>query len=144
MQNVIQKKDQTATLLTLKRFWKLMNPYGLSYFTFNRDFHLNPHSMIFFLLILMRSLNDIQTLKAIFMKGTPNEKIIAYFTMDDIIKYIELIPDEILPPYRKNRQYINSILSANEISRAEFPNCKLAFGRVKRGAYTINPAIIWL
>lgn len=64
--------------------------------------------------------------------------------MEDIVQYTERIPDEILPPYRKNRQYINNLLSSNEASRAEFPNCKLTFGRFERGVYVIDTSIKWL
>ena len=62
----------------------------------------------------------------------------------DMVKYAELIPDVILPAYRKNRQYINSVLSSNEINREEFSNCKMAFSRVERGIYVVNPLINWL
>jgi hypothetical protein len=53
------------------------------------------------------------------------------------------MPEEILPPYRKNRAYINSILAANEVSRQGYPGCKMIFSRVKRGLYILNPDISW-
>jgi len=78
------------------------------------------------------------------MKGTPEEKRLACFSMDDFEKYLNLIPDEILPVYRKKRSYINSVLSSNEFNRSGFSNCKMAFMRVDRGIYTINAEIKWL
>ena len=68
----------------------------------------------------------------------------SYFIMDHMVQYAELVPDEILPPYRKKRHYINSVLSSNEIGRGEFSNCKMAFSRVQRGIYVVNPLIKWL
>jgi len=60
--------------------------------------------------------------------------------MDDMVEYAELFPDEILPPYRKKRQYINSIMALNEILK-DSPYCKKTFIRVQRGYYILNPDI---
>jgi hypothetical protein len=144
LQNILQRKPQTATISTLKRFWSLINPNSFTYETCNRQFQANSHSMVYFLIILMRCLNELHPKKATYQKGTPDEKTMAFFNMDDMVKYAELIPGEILPPYRKKRQYINSILSSNEICRAGFPNCKMAFTRIDRGAYVVNHEINWL
>ena len=91
----------------------------------------------------MRCLDEVQPRKAFFRKGTHEEKKIACFTMDDMVKYAELVPDEILLQYRKNRQYINRVLSSNEIHREEFTGCKMAFSRVDKGIYAVNPLIKW-
>ncbi|MDP2112784.1 MAG: hypothetical protein Q8K69_01860, partial [Bacteroidota bacterium] len=77
-------------------------------------------------------------------QGSSEEKTVACFTMDDLERLAQMIPDEILPPYRKKRQYINSVLSSNEINREEYPNCKMAFSRVQRGIYVVNSLINWL
>ena len=140
--NIVQKK-QTASLSILNRFWRLVNPHSLAYETSNRKFQVNSHSMVYFLLVLMRSVDDINHNKAIYMKGKPEEKKITAFTMDDMVHYAALVPDDILPPYRKNRQYINSVLSSNEIGRQDFTNCKMAFARVERGVYVVNINIRW-
>ena len=68
---------------------------------------------------------------------------IPIFTMDDLVELTALFPDEILPPYRKNRSYINSIMALNEISKKDMPYCKEAFVRVYRGMYIPNPDIVW-
>lgn len=65
------------------------------------------------------------------------------FTMDDLVEFTALFPDEILPPYRKNRSYINGIMALNEISKENMPYCKEAFVRVQRGMYILNPEIIF-
>ncbi len=60
--------------------------------------------------------------------------------MDDFMEYIELMPDEILPPYRRKRTYVNSILSKNEIDRNDKYNRKL-FKRKSRGCYNLYEGI---
>jgi len=49
-------------------------------------------------------------------------------------------PDSVLPPHRKKRQYISSMLAKNERSRDDRYNRKI-FKRIKRGQYIINPNI---
>ena len=56
--------------------------------------------------------------------------------MDDFMDYIELMPNSILPPYRKKRQYVNSILAKNEIDRDD-PYNKFLFRRKSRGCYNL-------
>jgi len=56
--------------------------------------------------------------------------------MDDFMDYIELMPDAILAPYRRKRQYVNSILSKNEIDRNDKYNRQL-FKRKSRGCYNL-------
>lgn len=133
IKTVVQKKSQAPALSPLSRHWKVISPNSILYETFNRQFQSNSHSMVYFLIILMRCIDEIHGRKAYYKKGTPDEKKVACFTMDDMVK-----------PYRKKRQYINSVLSSNEINRAEFTNCKMAFSRVDRGIYVVNPLINWL
>ncbi|MGB1205950.1 MAG: UvrD-helicase domain-containing protein [Chitinophagales bacterium] len=58
--------------------------------------------------------------------------------MDDVMEYIEDLPDNILPDYRQKRQYVNSILAKNEVNRADKYNKKI-FVRKSRGVYNLNP-----
>ena len=102
--------------------------------------------MLFFLLIAMRTKDAAQPnkLKISWAPEANREAVIrGVFSMDDMVAIAELMPDEILPPYRKNRSYINSILSGNEVSRMEHPGCKMVFKRVKRGWYILNAGIKW-
>jgi hypothetical protein len=68
---------------------------------------------------------------------------IPNFSMDTLVELTALIPDEILPPYRKKRSYINSIMAANEISKKDSPYCKEAFVRISRGIYILNPDLFF-
>jgi hypothetical protein len=144
IKNAAQKKPQGTPLPSVVRFWNGIQPNSFTYETYNRQFQAGSHSMVYFLLILMRCVDGIHYRKVLFKKGTPDEKRISCFMMDHMVHYAEMIPDEILPPYRKKRQYINSVLSSNEINREEYPNCKMAFSRVERGVYVVNPLIKWL
>lgn len=58
--------------------------------------------------------------------------------MDDVTSSTSSFPDLILPQYRKKRNYLNAILSKNEIDRDDPYNKKL-FLRINRGAYVLNP-----
>ena len=144
IKNAALKKPKGTPLPSVVRFWSAIQPNSFTYETYNRQFQTGSHSMVYFLLILMRCVDEMHHRKATYQKGKPEERIIACFTMDDMVKFAELIPDEILPPYRKKRQYINSVLSSNEIDREGFPNCKMAFTRVERGVYVVNILINWL
>ena len=68
------------------------------------------------------------------------DMIAGEFSMDDIMKFVECIPDEILPPYRRQRSYVNSVLANHEIDR-DSPSNKKLFKRTKRGCYILNPWI---
>lgn len=61
-------------------------------------------------------------------------------SMDDIMQFIELMPSEILPEFRRKRQYVNSILAKNELGRDDPYNRQL-FKRTARGIYVVNPEL---
>ena len=56
------------------------------------------------------------------------------------MQFVETMPDEILPLYRRQRSYVNSVLASNEVDRMDASNKKL-FKRVKRGCYILNPGM---
>lgn len=62
------------------------------------------------------------------------------FSMNDFMHLVGLLPDDILPEYRRKRPYINSILANNEVDRDFVYNKKL-FKRIGRGCYIINPEL---
>lgn len=91
-------------------------------------------SMEFFLL---QNLLTAQSL--ILSKRTDNIKDNG-LTMDDIMSIVEQYDNRILPDFRQKRQYVNSILSKNEVEREDPYNKKL-FLRLGRGVYVINPEL---
>jgi hypothetical protein len=141
--NTLLKYNQMATTQTLRQFWHLIKPSGVVMELDRLQLHLGGHSMLFFLLILMRTMQEMMPEK---IKVTyPNDKfvVVGAFNMDDFERLTSVLPDDMLPPYRKNRSYINSVLAGNEISRHAHPGCKMTFTRVKRGMYILNPDIKW-
>src|SRR5690606_32611636 len=62
----------------------------------------------------------------------------AGFSSQDFIDAVRHIPYGILPERRKQRAYLSSILSKNEINKDDKYNRKL-FYRVMRGIYVFNP-----
>ncbi|MDQ6992301.1 MAG: hypothetical protein Q9M31_02415, partial [Mariprofundus sp.] len=61
----------------------------------------------------------------------------AVFNSKNLTHLLSSFPDAILPPHRKKRQYISSMLSKNERCRDDRYNRKI-FKRVKHGQYLIN------
>jgi hypothetical protein len=188
-----QKQTQLADEQTLIRCWEKVRPQSLVYEFGERQFRAGFHSMLFFLIILLRNIVGPQHAAGNFIrrfiflasytaKSPQNAELgaldiaagqypfihklrqealqngvgddifsvvcqkadeIHIFTMDDLVEYAALIPDEILPPYRKKRTYINSIMALNEISKKDMPYCKEAFVRVHRGMYILNPDVVF-
>ena len=134
-----QKQFQLADEQTLLQCWEKVRPPALVYEFGKRQFRVGSHSMLFFLIVLMRNITN--TRNYIDSKDEAKDKI-PVFTMDDLIQYTALIPDEIMPPYRKKRTYINSIMASNEKSK-DSPYCKEAFLRVQRGFYILNPDLVF-
>lgn len=62
------------------------------------------------------------------------------FTIDDVLNIVEQFGPDIVPDFRKKRQYVSSILSKNEVDRNDPYNRKL-FRRLDRGVYVINPEL---
>jgi hypothetical protein len=60
--------------------------------------------------------------------------------MSEVEEFVGKFPAPIVPDFRRKRQYLNSILSKNEIDRDDPYNRKL-FLRVGRGAYVLNPEL---
>ena len=141
----LTKQPQMATLQTMKQLWHLVKPSIISFQEGKRTIQVGSHHMLFFLLIAMRTKEAIQKEKVqvTFENSERPPYITGYFDMDNLEAIAALMPDEVLPPYRKNRTYINSIMASNEISRSENTGCKSAFQRIKRGCYIINPEIKW-
>jgi len=62
------------------------------------------------------------------------------FTAGEVADIFEAYPDTILPPYRKQKQYISAVLARNEVRREDPYNKKL-FMRLERGIYVLNPEL---
>ncbi|MDR2775859.1 MAG: PhoH family protein [Tannerella sp.] len=133
-----QKQLQLADEKTLIRCWQRVCPPVIEYESDKRRFRAGSHSMLFFLIMLMRNTADSQPSKARFRSKTGPDDVIGAFNMSELEQFAAMIPDEILPPYRKKRTYINSIMALHERNKPS-PYCKAAFLRVERGWYILNP-----
>jgi len=69
-----------------------------------------------------------------------NASVSNAFSSADFVEVLQHFPPEVLPERRKNRAYISSILSKNEVDRDDKYNRKL-FKRIKHGNYIINPKL---
>lgn len=143
--NTLLKHQQMAGLQTLRQFWHLAKPPAIVLEVYNHQLQIGGNSMLYFLVIAMRTMQATQAnkLKITWPGDDKRVVIVGAFDMNDVVKMASLLPDEILPPYRKNRSYINSVLASNEISRRGQAGCKMVFERVQRGWYIVNPNITW-
>jgi len=144
LKNVQQKQKQTQLVAnkTFVNFWHKLLPQVIVYDYGNRQFRTGSHSMLFFLIIMLRNTGDAQPGKAHNAKN-PEEGETGIFSMDDLERFAALIPDEILPPYRKKRTYINSVMAMNEVHK-DSSYCKATFIRVERGLYILNPRLDYI
>lgn len=117
----------------LADIYELLEPTSMSIQVDGRLVKLDKNSMEFFMLNLMI---------ALFYRVMA--KKMAYrldgFATQDFINAVQHIPHCVLPERRKQRAYLSSILSKNEIDKDDRHNRKL-FYRVKHGAYIFNPRL---
>ena len=137
--NIIYRHTFAAGKDTLIKYWNVVRPSSIVVEETRRRLNISSHSMAFFLLICMRCIEQEKAEKvAVKFQGIKRPDVITgVFTMDDVMKFVECIPEEILPAYRKQRSYVNSVLASHEADR-DNPYNKRLFKRAKRGCYIVN------
>jgi hypothetical protein len=65
----------------------------------------------------------------------------AHYTIDEVMRFVECLPIEILPEEKKKRATISGILSGNE-EESSNPYNKRLFKRIERGIYSLSPGLI--
>ncbi len=143
---VLNKMAFSANKKTLIKFWHIIKPAAIVVTDNDRRVTIGLHSMAAFLMITIRSVEkDAKTTyqkKPIGDDKPASDVIVAAFTMSEIMKYVEAVPEEILPAYRKKRAYVNSVLAFNEMEK-DSPYCKRIFVRLDRGCYGLNPMQVY-
>jgi len=142
--NVIYRHAFVAGKNTLLKYWHRVKPSSIAIQFDRRRLDIGSHSMAFFLLVCMRCIEQEMGEKVRIKYQDENkcEQITGVLSIDDVMRFVECIPDEIFPLYRKQRQYVNSVLSLHEVER-ESPYNKKLFARVKRGSYIVNPQLVF-
>lgn len=117
----------------LPDIYELLEPTSMSIQVDERLIKLDKSSMEFFMLNLMI---------ALFFRVMPQRMRyrIEGFTTENFLQALAHLPVSVLPERRKQRPYLSSILSKNELFRDDKYNRKLFF-RVSRGAYIFNPKL---
>ena len=117
----------------LAEIYEQLEPTSMSVQIDGRLIKLDKHTMEFFMLNLMIALS---------YRVMPKRKRawISGFTSQHFIDAVQHIPYSVLPERRKQRAYLSSILSKNEINKDDRYNRKL-FYRVMRGTYAFNPGM---
>lgn len=141
--SVIYRQNFTAGGAALLKFWFPVRPSSLVAQVNEQRLMIGSQSMPFFLLVCMRSIERevAEKINVQFEANSRPSYKAGVFSMDEIMKYIACMPEDILPEYRRQRQYVNAVLSQHEAER-DSPFCKRLFKRVKRGSYIINPHVI--
>lgn len=95
---------------------------------------INPRSMEFFIL------NTLNALRLdVFNETDPLGK--QCLLINDFMEVIKDMPQVLLADYRRKRQYVSSILSKNEVDRADKYNKRFLIRRA-RGCYDLNPEAV--
>jgi hypothetical protein len=128
-------KDEKYARQHLGSIYQQLEPDSLSIQIDGRLLKLDKNCMEFFLLNL---------LIALFYRVIPTTLVKkGAFTTQAIIDAVEHFPNNVLAPQRKQRAYLSSILSKNEMSRVDRYNRKL-FYRLRQGHYIFNPTLMLL
>jgi len=141
---VIRKENFAPDETFLINYWYAIRPTSMAVQTSSQRFILGGHSMAYFLLIFMQAAAGERPHSVTFRNvndKTGSGKVLAAYNMNMFTQFLQQLPDAILPPYRKKRPYINSILALNEIDK-DSPYSKHVFKRVGHGWYTINPDLV--
>jgi hypothetical protein len=139
----IYRQPLLANNKTLIRYWNIVKPPSLSVEENRRRVTVSSHSMAFFLLVCMRCIEqELPKLSVSFKDAARPPAITGVFTMDDVMKFVECMPDEILPTYRKQRTYVNSVLAGHEVD-SNNPYNKRLFKRAKRGSYIVSTMLVY-
>lgn len=127
-------KDARYARQQLATIYQRLEPDSLSVQIDARLVKLDKSSMEFFLLNLMI---------ALFYRALPANMLGTggAFTTNIILEAIEHFPEDVLPQKRKQRAYISSILSKNEMYGNDRYNRRL-FYRLKQGHYLFNPTLM--
>lgn len=126
-------KDAKYARQYLADIYQQLEPDSLSIQIDARLLKLDKNSMEFFLLNLMI---------ALFYRALPGNMLDGgAFSTQILLEAIEHFPEDVLPKQRKQRAYISSILSKNEMYGNDRYNRKL-FYRLKQGHYLFNPTLM--
>ncbi len=63
-----------------------------------------------------------------------------FFTTDDFVNALKSFPPSTVSAHRRQRGYINSLLSKNDVNSPHEKTCRI-FSRTKKGMYFLNPFI---
>lgn len=127
------ERSESYAKKKLAEIYDQLEPTSLSIQVDDRLIKLDKHCMEFFMLNMMI---------ALFYRVMPAKLHyrVNGFNTQDFIDAIQHLPNAILPDRRKQRSYLSSILSKNEIGKPDKYNRKLFF-RVAHGAYLFNPRL---
>lgn len=150
-----EKVESRYNLKAFARLYEALRTPAETVRTHDRQLRIGSQTMEYFLLQMMQGMTKhIQAVKEANsrrrwedrdewaqMRLTRELNVIRLgLSMDDLMTFVEHMPDTILPEYRRKRQYVNSILAKNEVNGKD-PYNKQLFKRTSRGIYVVNPEL---
>lgn len=140
----IYRQPLLANKKTLTKYWDIIKPLSIVVRESNRRLAIGSHAMAFFLLVCMRCIEQelAEKITVKYKDATRPDYVTGLFTMDDVMNCVECMPDEILPGYRRQRSYVNSVLASHEVDKYN-PYNKMLFKRIRRGCYVVNPMLVY-
>lgn len=126
-------RDPQYARQRLTGVYSLLEPASVSLQVDGRLVKLDNRLMEFLLLNLMMAMFYTHLGRKVATTG-------GAFQSNDFVAALAHVPDALVPPRRKKREYISGVLAKNEIDREDPYNRKL-FMRIRRGHYIINPRL---
>ncbi len=134
--------DKTFKAKVINKFYGNLKNDSLKIKIDNRLIKIDSHQAEFLMLNYMLAI-----LRNKLIAGTQNPRYLNATNYDtpcfetlDFATFYEGLNTNIIPEYRRNRSYISSILSKNEVNREDKYNKKL-FIRIQQGIYLPNPLL---
>ena len=125
--------DQVYAKKNIGKIYPLLRTDSIKVKVFNQLLKINNHLMEYFMLnFMLATLRDFATVKI--------QRNIPGYDTADFLALLPNYPDHVMPAYRKQRPYLSSILSKNEIYRKDPYNRRL-FIRIRQGYYLPNPVM---
>jgi hypothetical protein len=118
--------------------YPLLSPAVMDVQTDGKLVRLERHQGEYWLLTVM-----LTSYKKFFSQLLPDaqvERNIKGFCADHLMRHMDRVPDSVLPPRRRTRTYINSVLARAEVNSNYQPSRQLWL-RTRNGYYVINPAL---
>jgi len=125
--------DPSYAKLKLGKIYPLLLADAINIQVDQQLIKIDPHKIEFFMLQFFIAVQSSIQQTKFFMDAIG-------IRVDDFIEKLREFPDNVLPAYRKKREYWLALLAKHE-KDGNNPYCKKLFRRLERGVYILNPVL---